>query len=576
MNESKSLPQTDVRRERRSVVAFAVAICVVTLAVYQPAWQGGLLWDDDAYITKTELRSAEGLGRIWFELGATYQYYPLLYSAFWFQHRLWGDDTLGYHLVNIVLHALSAVLVALILKRLKIPGAFLAGTIFALHPVHVESVAWMTELKNTLSGALYLGAVLAYLHFDEDRRKGAYFLALGLFILALLSKTVTATLPAALLVVFWWQSTRLSWQRDILPLVPFFVLGVTGGLFTAWMERTYVGAGGAEFDFTFVERCLIAGRVIWFYLGKLLWPAELIFTYPRWDPDQSVWWQYLYPLGVVAVLVLLWLVRKRTRAPLAAMLFFCGTLFPVLGFFNVYPFRFSFVADHFQYLATLGIIALFSATVALLWQRWQVWPGAAAGSITLVLALVLGIRTWQQSRNYADAVTLYTATLAGNPDCWMAHLNCGVALARLGRPQEAVTHLQEALRIKPDLAEAHRSWGIALQDQGRHQEAVAHYEEALRIKPDLAEAHLNWGGALGKMGRFDEAVAHYHAALRLEPDYADAYNNLGVAFAEKGQLVGAAKCFEHAVRLKPDYGEARNNLRRAQAQLQQQHGQTQP
>ena len=552
-NDLKARPQINVRAERRSVVAFSVAIFLVTLAVYRPAWHGELLWDDDAHITRTELHSVEGLGQIWFEPGATQQYYPLLHSAFWLQYRLWGDDTLGYHLATIVLHALCAVLIVLILKRLKIPGAYLAGTIFALHPVHVESVAWMTELKNTLSGTLCLGAALAYLRFDDGRRRNMYLLALGLFVLALLSKTVTATLPAALLVVFWWQRGRLGWQRDVLPLSPFVVLGVAGGLFTAWVERTYIGAGGAEFDFTFVERCLIAGRVIWFYLGKLFWPADLIFIYPRWQISQAVWWQYLYPLAAIAVLVSLWLVRKRTRAPLAAMLVFCGTLFPALGFFNVYPFRFSFVADHFQYLASLGIIALFSAAAALLVQRRRLRPGAIPWAITLVLALVLGVRTRQQTRIYADAVTLYTATLEDHPDCWMAHNNLGLALVELEQFEEATTHYRAAVRIKQNFAKAHNNLGLALAKLEQFEEAITHYHEALRIKPDYARAHNNLGDALAKLEQFEEAITHYRQAVQIDRDFAKAHNNWGNALQALGRFEDAVAHYQQSLRIKPDY-----------------------
>ena len=230
------------------------ALLATTLLAYQPAWHGGVLWDDDAHITAPALQSTEGLRRIWFDIGATQQYYPLAHSAFWVIHRLSGDNTLGYHLTNIFLHASSALLIALILRRLKVPGAELAAALFALHPVHVESVAWITELKNTLSGVLYLSAALVYLTFDERRRWSRYALALGLFALALLSKTVTASLPAALLIVIWWQRGRIDWRRDVTPLAPFFVLGLASGLTTAWVERTFIGAHGAEFQFTFVER----------------------------------------------------------------------------------------------------------------------------------------------------------------------------------------------------------------------------------------------------------------------------------------------------------------------------------
>jgi hypothetical protein len=353
------------------------ALLLATLLAYYPAWHGGMLWDDNAHITTPELRSAQGLWRIWFDLGATQQYYPVVHSAFWVLFKLWRSSTLGYHLVNIVLHVLSAFLLALILRRLSIPGAWLAAMIFALHPVCVESVAWIAELKNTLSGMFYLGAALAYLQFDERRQKRFYALAAALFILALLSKSVTATLPAGLLIVFWWQRGTICRRRDIVPLLPFFIVGVGGGLFTAWVERTQIGAQGAAFDFSLVERCLIAGRATWFYLAKLCWPANLIFIYQRWQISQDVWWQYLYPLGVLALLAGLWLIRKRSRAPLAAMLFFLATLFPALGFFNVYPFVFSFVADHFQYLASIAIITLFAAASTTFLKRWKPQIGRA-------------------------------------------------------------------------------------------------------------------------------------------------------------------------------------------------------
>jgi tetratricopeptide (TPR) repeat protein len=536
------------------------ALMLATLAAYHPAWHGRMLWDDDRHITRSDLGSVEGLWRIWFDLGATQQYYPLTHSAFWIQHKFWGDDTLGYHLINILLHALSAFLVAVVLRRLGAPGANLAAVIFALHPVQVESVAWITELKNTLSGVLYLSAALVYLHFDQSRRKRLYVLAMVLFVLALLAKTVTATLPAALLVVLWWKRGRLTWRRDVQPLAPWLVLGVAGGVLTAWVERTMVGAQGGEFHFTLIERCLIAGRVIWFYLGKLFWPANLNFIYPRWQISQGVWWQYLYPLGLIALLAALWLLRKRTRAPLAAMLFFCGSLFPVMGFFNVYPFRYSFVADHFQYLACIAIIALFSAGLASLAKQWNFRPRSAAVVMMLFWGGVLVFPTWSQSRQYADGETLYRTTLSRNASCWMAHNNLGNALQGEGRLEEAVTHYNEAVRLKPDFAEAYNNLGDALHGLGRPEEAVASYEKALRLMPDLAGAHYNLGNALRESGRLEEAVAQYREALRHEPGLAAAHGNLGAALERLGRLEEAVTHLTEAVRLKPDYAIAYNNL----------------
>jgi hypothetical protein len=261
-------------------------VALVTFVAYWPALNGGLLWDDDGHVTKVELRSLDGLRRIWFEPGATQQFYPLLHSFFWLQYQLWGDQVLGYHLVNLALHLTAVWLVYVILRRLQIPGAMFAAAIFALHPVHVETVAWITEQKNTLSAVFYLGAMLVYLHFGDNRRLSRYFLALGLFVLGLLSKTVTATLPAALLVVFWFQEGKLSWRRDVLPLVPFFVFGAFAGVTTAVLERKLIGAEGDDFALTLIDRGLLAGRVVWFYFGKLVWPTNLMYcmcgSKPRW------------------------------------------------------------------------------------------------------------------------------------------------------------------------------------------------------------------------------------------------------------------------------------------------------
>jgi hypothetical protein len=412
---------------RSLYLAWLPALILIALAVYYPAWHGGLLWDDDGHLTRTELRSMHGLWRIWFDLGATQQYYPLVHSAFWLLARIWGDDPLAYHLVTIVLHASSAFLIVLILRRLGVPGAALAGIIFAVHPVQVESVAWMTELKNTLSGVLCLGSALAYLHFDERRQPRFYAAASGLFVLALLSKTVTATLPAALLVVLWWQRGGLSWRRDVLPLAPFFAAGAAAGVLTSWVEHSIIGAEGVEFDLTLIERVLVAGRAIVFYIGTLVWPSRLIFMYPKWAVNATVWWQYLYPAGVAGALLLLWSLRARSRAPIAALLFFCVTLAPALGFVNVYPFKYSFVADHFQYLACIGIIALFSGTlVGVARRRSSGAATAVQAALIVVVGAPLALLAHSQSRQYVNAETLYRVTLSRNPESWLAHTNLAV------------------------------------------------------------------------------------------------------------------------------------------------------
>jgi protein O-mannosyl-transferase len=540
----------------------AIALAAVVFAAYQPAWEGGFVWDDDAHV-RPDLQSWNGLYRIWFDINATQQYYPLLHSAFWLEYRLWGRATLGYHLVNIALHIVVALLVAAILRRLKVPGAYLAAAIFSLHPVHVESVAWITELKNGLSGAFYLSAALVYLNFDQDRKRRWYFFALGLFALGLLSKTVTATLPAALLVVFWWQRGRLSWRRDVLPLLPFFVLGAVAGVCTAVVERKLGGAEGAEFDFTIVERCLIAGRAIWFYLGKLFWPADLIFIYPRWHVSQTVWWQYVFPLAALLLPAGLWAIRRRWRGPLAALLFFAGTLFPVLGFCNVYPFLFSFVADHFQYLASLGIITLVSAGVALLFARWRFWGRWPAYCLCVPLLMVLATLTWKQCWTYYNVVELYATTIKGNPDCWLAYNNLGLVLADCQQYDDAIECYRNALKIKPHFEKAHLNLGVALVHCHRLDDAMTEYRAALAINPDYAEAHYNIGIAHMTRQQLTEAMADYQKALDLKPSYAEAHCNLGLALATAGRTGDAIAEYEKALQIKPDYAGARCNLANA-------------
>jgi len=540
-------------------------LVLVTLLAYQPAWRGGMVWDDDAHLTRSDLQSVEGLRRIWFDVGATQQYYPVAHTAFWILHKLFGNDTFGYHLVNIALHASSAFLFFLILKRLGQTGASLAGLVFALHPVHVESVAWMTELKNTLSGACALGATLAYLRFDEGRHRGVYASALGLFALAVMAKSVTAVLPAALLMVLWWQRRRLDWRRDVLPLLPFVAVGLVAGLTTIFVERFSLNARGIEYHLGPVDRLLVAGRAVWFYLSKIFWPSALMFVYPRWSIDASAFWQYLFPIAALAAIAACWAVRVRTRGPLTAALLFCGILFPALGFFNVYPFRYSFVADHFQYLATLPVIAALSAALVT-WAR-----GTAAGrsiaepALMAAIGLPLFLLTRTQSANYADSDTLFRATLARNPACWLCLNN--LAAAKLHGSErdvdDALTSLEQALRLNPLSAEAHNNLGGAWQRKGRVDAAIREHQEALRLNPRLVDAQYNLGMAYQAAGRSVEARTAFEAALRLNPDYAAAHYNLAGVLQNDGRIDDAIGHLRDAVRLDPDNWRTRDGLARA-------------
>lgn len=583
-----------------------LGIFLAILVAYWPALHGGRLWDDNAHITAPQLRSLHGLWRIWFDLRSTQQYYPLLHSAFWLEHRLWGDAVLGYHLINLAEHALSAYLVVLIVQRLGLRGGWLAGLIFALHPVGVEGVAWISEQKSTLSGLFYLASLLTYLHFDRSRRSARYLAAFGLFCLALLSKTVTATLPAALLVIFWWQGGRLQWRRDVRPLLSWLAIGAFAGFFTAWIEKNLVGANGTQYQLSLAQRVVLAGRIPFFYAGKIVWPSNLMFNYPHWQPDARVWWQLLYPLALVVLTFVLW--RLRRRSALAALFLFCGTLFPVLGFLNVYPFRFSYVADHFQYLASLAIIV--PAAHLLMTGAGKISPSKAP-VLVLIIPAILGVLTWRQSHMYRDAETLYRTTIAQNPNSWMAHNNLAATLllkseakqdpaglsealtefhtalrlhpgdspaqynvarvhvdlgdAWLQKPDglpHAIAEYRAALQIEPEYAQAHSNLGLALAQAGRQQEAITEYEAALRINPQLAETHNYLGVTLaGVPGRLSDAIVEYEAALEIRPEYADAHYNLGLALAQTpGKLPLAITEFQAALRIQPDNAEAHNDL----------------
>jgi tetratricopeptide (TPR) repeat protein len=550
-------------------------VLVATILAYLPSLSGDFIWNDSDYVTAPALRSLGGLVRIWTEVGATQQYYPLLHSAFWVQHLVFGDHPLGYHLVTLLLHAASAVLFAFVLRRLfsadqqhpSMPQPYagaewLAALLFALHPVHAESVAWISEQKNTLSLVFYLASALAYLKYDGTRLPRVYFAALALFALSLLCKTVTSTLPAALLVVLWWKRGRLSWRRDIAPLLPWFAIGAAAGMFSSWVEKTYGGARGAEFDIPFVARALVAGRATWFYVGKLLWPFGLNFIYPRWTVDPAAWWQWLFPLGVLAVVVALWAARRRKRAPLAAILFFVGSLFPVLGFVNLYGARYSWVWDHWQYLPDLGLIALGAAGMVAGWQRVAPRLRGAGPWLAGLLAVFLGALTWAHSGMFHDDRTLYLENLELNPGSWLAHNNLGVEMEAVpGRTNEAIAQFEEAIRLNPAFFEAHNNLGVDLETlPGRLNDAVSQFEEAIRLKPDYAEAHYNLGNVLGSLGRTPEAIAELEAALSLKPHYAEAHYNLGNALDSQGRTPEAVSEFEEALRSRPDYAEAHNNL----------------
>ena len=555
-----------------------IFLIVATLVVYWPALHGGFIWDDDDHIsTNATLRSLSGLWDIWFKPGATCQYYPLTFTWFWAGYQLWGLNPLGYHLLNVVMHGVVAVLLWQVLARLKVRGAWLAGAIFALHPVCVMSVAWMTELKNTLSASLALAAMWAYVRFAgvgiygkqaaniEHRTSNFqhpmdwrfYGLALGLFQLAMFAKTAVSFVPVTLLLLVWWQRKQIGW-RDVWPLLPMVGIVVVMGQVTIYVERA-TGATGPGYSLGFVERVLVSGRSFWFYLGKLFFPYHLTFIYERWEVNARVWWQYVYPAATAGLLGGAWLLRNRIgKGPFVALLHFYVSTSLLVLLVVLFMTRYSWVTDHWQYFGCMSVIALTAAGIATGLE--SLGKRNVQVMFTGGLLLLLGVLTWRQCGIYGDIETLWRTNIARNPNSSMVHNNLGSCLIAQGRKEEARECLNKALEIDPGNVEAHFNLALVLDEAGRVEEAISQYRETLRLKPGDAEAYGKLAALLHKAGRLDEAIHNYEEALKLAPNDPRTHNNLGTAFGRVGRLADAVGQFEAALRLKPEYAEAQNNL----------------
>lgn len=541
-----------------------LALVALALVAFGPSLGGGRLWDDPAHLTRHDLQTWGGLVRIWGDLGATQQYYPVLHSAFWLEHRLWGDSLVWYHATNIVQHATAAWLLGRFLQvfsRWRRAG-WAAAAIFAVHPVAVESVAWITEQKNTLSLLLSLGAGLAWARYVSNRSLRNYLAGAFLFLLALGTKSVTATLPAALLVALWWRDGRLSWREAWRPLLPWLLVGAGAGLFTAWVERTYIGAQGEAFALGLPERCLLASRALWFYLGQWAWPADLAFFYRLWDvtAEAGGWWGYL--AGVALAAGGLVYISRWSRGPLSAGLIYAGTLFPALGFLNVFPFQFSYVADHFQYHAMTALAAGLAGLGAWLLRGVGGRRGPTSAVLTpalLAVAVCLYLSRGYSAR-YVDNETLFRANLESVPDNWMAHRILAVELGRQpGREQEAERHFREALRLRPGSPDVHMGLAevLARTVHGR-EEAVALYRRAVELRPHFVEARYNLGLLLAADPRSEaEARQHLEAAIASGPSMLEARLALARLLARRTETrMQAVPVMREALRLFPDSGEA--------------------
>lgn len=554
---------------RWRVLLLGLALVAAVLLTYQPAWDAGFIWDDDEYVTHNLLLTApDGLQRIWFSTDSPSQYFPLVYTNFRLQRALWGLDPAGYHWVNLLLHALNALLVWRLLSKLAVPGAWIGAAIFALHPLQVESVAWITELKNVQSLFFSLITLLAWERFTREEhpsksgpRWGAYAAALLCHALALFSKTTACTLPAGLVLLLWIQHRPLVWKRW-LQIAPFVLLGLVMGLVSVWWEQNQQGTTGAEFDYSAVERLLIATRALCFYFGKLLWPHDLAFSYELWtiDAGSPAAWAWFLPLLATAAAV--WALRRRLgRGPEAALVFFAASLLPLLGFFMLYTFRYTFVADHYVYVAMIGPAALAGAAIARLSRLGASQPSfLLPASVCAGLLATLTLLSWRQSHMYEDLRTLWETTVQRTPTSFMAHNNLGALQLQEGEFEAAVASFERALALKPNHTHALANLANAYLTRGNADQALALFRQVADLSPQDAKAQADLGHALEIVGRAAEAEAPLRRAVALDDQLAEGHFLLGRHLLAHGRPAEAAPSLERAVALHPEYSDAHYHL----------------
>jgi protein O-mannosyl-transferase len=568
----------------RRPLALAALLVGLTAIAYLPTLSNGFVWDDDTSLTLNRfVKSADGLRQFWLTTH-TPDYWPVTATTFWIEWRLWGMNALGYHATNLSLHIIEVLMLWSILRRIRLPGAGLAALLFAVHPVNVESVAWVTQRKNLMAMLFFLASIQCFLRtkwsgFGEEAAtdrpsrssagEGWYWLGFAAFVLALLSKGSVAILPVVMLGFIAWN--RRVGPRDLVRVAPFLVAAGVLTLVDIWFQKHYLAPDQTVRAAGLVERALGAGAVVWFYLGKALLPIDLTFIYPVWHIGTAnpLWWLPL-PAAIGLAVVLGWKARLRPsgrdaanfahreiwRGALFAWGYFCVALLPVMGFADIYFMQFSLVADHYQHLALIGIAALAGAG----WAGWRSRSAWAAWTAAILAVAALAGLTWRQCLNYRDAETLFEATLRNNPGSPLAHNNLGVIFADQHRLREAEAQFEVTLRLAPGSAGAQHNFGLALAREGRWAEAIPRYEQALRLKPDFVNAHDDLGIALMRLGREGEAIPQFEAAIGLNPDDAEAHCNLGIALVRVDRLAEAAAQFEAALRLDPDNANTRSDL----------------
>jgi tetratricopeptide (TPR) repeat protein len=577
MNPMRNTSSSTHDKITRSSWNWVIGACLVavTLLVYLPVWHAGFIMDDDINITGNSCVSGPlGLGGIWSSRAA--DYFPLTLTSFWFLHALWGDSPLPYHLLTLLFHVADTLLLWRVLSCLDVRGAWIGASLWALHPVQVESVAWVSELKNTQSAFFYLASILGFLHWrgmTQEGRRGeairAYTFALLCGLLAMLSKSSTVMLPAVLSLCWWWREK--NWRiRDTLQLAPFFLASLAFALWTISSEKIHAGAVGKIWDAGVGERLIMAGRAFWFYLGKLLWPAKLSFIYPRWEMSGGSAFEFavaLIPLlCMVALLIFLYPKMRHPwiHASFFAFAYFTISLFPILGFFDVAFFRLSRVADHFQYLASMGPLSLAGAGLMVSCEGvmplgfYRLFRCNAA----ILLSGLLAILSFNKCQEYKSPMTLWRATILNNPRSPIAHNNLGFALWQSGDLTGFISELNTALSIDPNCPDALNNMGKLMLQRGDMREGLEYFTKSLSAYERNSEAENNIGSILSSLGNSALALPHFYKALKMTPENMEVENNLGNTLLQTGQLSDALMHLQRAVSLNPHYAVARYNLGR--------------
>ena len=540
------------------------AIFAASLAVYAPALEGGFVWDDDTHLLDNPVLEENGLHEVWLTPPQRINYWPLTFTTYWVEHQLWGLDPLGYHVVNVLIHAASCVLIWLVLLRLRSPYPWLVALVFAVHPVNVESVAWIAQRKSLLSMFFFALALLLYLRFEDRRSVAAYVLAIGSFAAAMLSKGAAAPLPAVLLLCAWWRRGEIT-RKDLWRTLPFFAVTIIASTIEFATQNLVAGETVVRND-DFLTRLAGSGWVWWFYLSKAVLPIGLNFVYPRWVIDPSLPRTWLPLLGALVLLGAAWRWRRGWwgRPVLFALVYYGLLLSPVLGFFDIYYMRFSYVADHYQYLALVGIVALEAGGLGSMLRRARV-PRALPIALAACWVGAFAVTASALSANYRGEAVLWRATLQKNPDSFLAHYNLAHLLHEEGRLEEAARHYREAVRIRPNDAWAQNNLGKVFQDQGDAGLAIEYYRRAIALDPDYFEAHNNLGVLLAEQGRAEEARSHYQKALQIEPDSAAVHYNLARLLERMGRLDEALDHYRRVLALDPQARHARAGIARVRA-----------